>query len=372
MTTAPVQIRSARPKSTNPDDFDAVSARVLEWKFSPLDKIQSLIEADLDGSVFPYEVSHSGDIELSWIDSDDARVGSAGIPEDRPSARAWKAAKQVLLINLKNSDVNELTFTRNMLGDAPRAAHIVINAEPFSKSTVILQHYGDASLIENVEIVVGESAQLKVISLQEWSDSAIHLSSHFARVAKQGTLHHSVISLGGSVVRINPSSLLAGEGSFASMNGLYFSRSGQHIEHQVFVHHEAPQTTSRVNYKGALQGAGARTVWIGDVLIGNKAVGTDSYEQNRNLVLTDGTRADSIPNLEIETGDIAGAGHASATGRFDDEQLFYLQARGIDEAEARRLVVQGFLNEIIQQLEVPSLEEKLQKYLGEQLEVEVA
>ena len=111
-----------------------------------------------------------------------------------------------------------------------------------------------------------------------------------------------------------------------------------------------------MTYKGALQGAGARSVWIGDVLIGNAATGTDSYEQNRNLVLTDGTRADSVPNLEIETGDIAGAGHASATGRFDDEQLFYLQARGIREDEARRLVVRGFLTEIVQKIGSPELE----------------
>jgi len=123
-----------------------------------------------------------------------------------------------------------------------------------------------------------------------------------------------------------------------------------------------------VTYKGALQGKGARTVWIGDVLIGSKGTGTDSYEQNRNLVLSEGTRADSIPNLEIETGDIAGAGHASATGRFDDEQLFYLQARGINEEEARKLVVRGFLNEIVQQLHVPSLEEDIHAALDIELE----
>jgi Fe-S cluster assembly protein SufD len=96
-------------------------------------------------------------------------------------------------------------------------------------------------------------------------------------------------------------------------------------------------------------------VWIGDVLIGPEAVGTDSYEQNRNLVLSEGTRADSIPNLEIKTGDIAGAGHASATGRFNDEQLFYLCSRGIDEVDARRLVVMGFLVDVISQIPIPTL-----------------
>ena len=95
------------------------------------------------------------------------------------------------------------------------------------------------------------------------------------------------------------------------------------------------------------------------MLIGSKAAGTDTYEQNRNLVLSEGTRADSVPNLEIETGDILGAGHASATGRFDDEQLFYLQARGITEREARRLVVLGFLSEIVQKVDAGELQDRL-------------
>ena len=112
-------------------------------------------------------------------------------------------------------------------------------------------------------------------------------------------------------------------------------------------------------------------MWVGDVLIGPDAVGTDSYEANRNLVLTDGARAESTPNLEIETGDIRGAGHASATGRFDDEQLFYLQARGIPEEEARRMVVLGFLAEIVQKVGVPSLEQELFAAIETELALEV-
>ena len=146
--------------------------------------------------------------------------------------------------------------------------------------------------------------------------------------------------------------------------------SGQHLESQVYIHHRGPQTRADVLYKGALQGSSARSVWVGDVLIGRDAVGTDSYEANRNLVLTDGARADSIPNLEIETGDIQGAGHASATGRFDDEQLFYLQARGIPEDEARRLVVIGFLSDIIQRLGIPDLEAELTEAVTAELEQE--
>ena len=100
-------------------------------------------------------------------------------------------------------------------------------------------------------------------------------------------------------------------------------------------------------YKGALLNPGARSVWIGDVLVRKEAIGTDTHQVNRNLVLSDGARADSVPNLELETGDIVKAGHASATGRFDDEQVFYLQSRGIPLDTARQLVVRGFFAEVL-------------------------
>jgi Fe-S cluster assembly protein SufD len=168
-----------------------------------------------------------------------------------------------------------------------------------------------------------------------------------------------VASIDGDVIVVNPSVRLEGQGATGEMYGVYFADQTQHIEHRVFAHHVGPNTVSRVTYKGALHGKGARTVWIGDVLIGPKAVGTDSYEQNRNLVLSEGTRADSIPNLEIETGDIQGAGHASATGRFDDMHLFYLMSRGVPEIQARRLVVQGFLVEVLQKITDETVREHL-------------
>jgi Fe-S cluster assembly protein SufD len=148
---------------------------------------------------------------------------------------------------------------------------------------------------------------------------------------------------------------------------VYFAESGQHHENRLFVDHEATHCKSNVLYKGALAGDNARSVWIGDVLIRAAAEGTDTFELNRNLVLTDGARADSVPNLEIETGEIEGAGHASATGRFDDEQLFYLQARGIPEDAARRLVVSGFFNDIIGKIGVPEVAEHLHDVIEEKL-----
>lgn len=355
----PVQTRSERFRSVNVEDFAPVNGREHEWKLSPVAAFADLTSGELDGSRPELATDGAAGIEISWIARDDARIGAAGIPEERASANAWSTFGEALLVLVTGEDDKVAHITRTGLGNAPRAAHTVIEAAPNSRGLVVLGGAGEARLTENVEILVGEGANLTVVSLQEWSDDAVHLASHFARVGRDAKLKHIVVSLGGKVVRVNPSTHLAEQGGDVEAFGLYFSDAGQHLEQQVFVHHDAPHTRSRVTYKGALQGEGARSVWIGDVLIAQTAPGTDSYEQNRNLVLTDGTRADSVPNLEIETGDIEGAGHASATGRFDDEQLFYLMARGITEEEARRLVVRGFLTEIVQQIGDTALEERL-------------
>jgi Fe-S cluster assembly protein SufD len=159
----------------------------------------------------------------------------------------------------------------------------------------------------------------------------------------------------------------SGPGASAELFGLYFATNGQHLEHRIHVDHNVGNAKSRVNYKGALAGEKARTVWFGDVFIRKIAEGTDTYELNRNLLLTDGARADSVPNLEIETGQIVGAGHASTTGRFDDEQLFYLCSRGISPEVARRLVIRGFFNEIVSKLANETIEERLMNRIDSEL-----
>jgi Fe-S cluster assembly protein SufD len=217
--------------------------------------------------------------------------------------------------------------------------HIQVRAERFSESVVILDHRGSGSYADNVEFVVDDGAHLVAVSIQDWADDAIHISSHHAKLGRDATFRHMVITLGGDLVRLSPVVTYTGRGGDAELLGLYFADAGQHLEHRTFIDHAVSHCRSNVIYKGALQGEAAHTVWIGDVLIRAAAEGTETFELNRNLVLTDGARADSVPNLEIETGEIEGAGHASATGRFDDEQLFYLQARGIPEDQARRLVI---------------------------------
>ncbi|MFF2369395.1 Fe-S cluster assembly protein SufD [Agromyces sp. NPDC058110] len=364
----PVQTRSERFRSVNVEDFEPVNGREHEWKLSPVAAFADLTAGELDGGRLELRTDAVDGVELSWIARDDERIGRTNTPEERASANAWSSFDEALLIRVTGDDDKVAVITRTGLGSAPRAAHTVIEIAPNSRGLIVFGGEGDARLTENVEIVVGDGASLTVVSLQEWSDDAVHLASHFSRIGRDAFLKHIVVSLGGKVVRVNPSTHLAEQGADIEALGLYFADAGQHLEQQVYVHHDAPHTRSRVTYKGALQGEGARSVWIGDVLIGQKATGTDSYEQNRNLVLTDGTRADSVPNLEIETGDIAGAGHASATGRFDDEQLFYLMARGISEEEARRLVVRGFLTEIVQKIGSTELEERLTAALEAELE----
>ncbi|WP_411720984.1 Fe-S cluster assembly protein SufD [Mycetocola sp.] len=363
----PIQTRSERFASTNVDDFPAVTGREAVWKLTPIDRVAGLIDGPLDGSEYDVDATLAAGFDVSWVDRTDARIGTAGTPEERASANAWTQFDKALAITVSGEETSTLRVRRSALGTGARAAHVIIEAKPFSTGLVILANSGQAQLTENVEILVGDGANLTVVTVQQWDDDAVHLASHFTTVGRDARIKHVVVTLGGSVVRVNPSTHLNAQGGEVEALGLYFADAGQHLEQQVYVDHDAPHTRSRVTYKGALQGAGARTVWIGDVLIRQTATGTDSYEQNRNLVLTDGTRADSVPNLEIETGDIAGAGHASATGRFDDEQLFYLQARGIPEEEARRLVVRGFLTEIVQQIGDAALEERLEIAIEEEL-----
>jgi Fe-S cluster assembly protein SufD len=246
--------------------------------------------------------------------------------------------------------------------------HVIIDAKPFSRGTIILDHKGSAVLGENVEIIVGDEAEITVISIQDWDTEAVHNSAQFAKLGRNSKLRHMVVSLGGKTVRVSTSAEFTATGGDVELLGMYFADAGQYIENRLYVDHAVPNCKSRVTYKGALQGDKAHTVWVGDVLIRMAAEGTDTYELNRNLLLTDGARADSVPNLEIETGKIEGAGHASASGRFDDEQLFYLQARGINEREARRLVVRGFLNEIIQKIGNEEIENRLSASIEAELE----
>ncbi|RNL79423.1 Fe-S cluster assembly protein SufD [Nocardioides marmorisolisilvae] len=342
------------------------------WRFTPLKRLRGLHDSApfADGAVVLKSEAAPG-VVVEHLAADAVVRGTSGlVPTDRVSARAWEAATGVTLVRVPAEAVVEATTVLRHVGtgaDTAGAAHTVIVAEKFSKATVVLDFEGTAVLADNIEIVLEDGAELTVVSLQDWADDAVHHSTQHAKIGRDATLKHVSVSFGGDVVRHDATAEYDGPGGSVEMLGMYFADEGQHIEHRLFVDHTAPKTRSNVVYKGALQGEGAHAVWIGNVLIRKVAEGIETYEENRNLILTDGCQADSVPNLEIETGEIEGAGHASATGRFDDNQLFYLRSRGIEEAEARRLVVHGFFNDLIGKIGVESLEDKLRETVEAEL-----
>jgi Fe-S cluster assembly protein SufD len=357
----PDSSRAGRLTSYKLADFKPLTGMEEDWRFTPLKRLRGLHTEVLNAAAPSVSVTGPDSVRVETVGREDARIGSAAIPEDRVSANAWENFTEATVITVpaEVQAEGEVSVLLTGQGTGASAQHIVIVAEKFSKAVVVLDHQGTAVVSENVEILVEDGAQLTVISLQEWNDDAVHASSQQAKLGRDAKFKHIVVSLGGDLVRVTPSARFTAPGAEAELFGLYFADAGQHLEQRLFVDHAVANCKSNVLYKGALQGRNAHTVWVGDVLIRKEAEGTDTYEANRNLVLTDGARADSVPNLEIETGLIAGAGHASATGRFDDQHLFYLMARGIPEEVARRLVVRGFLNEIIQKINVPAIEERL-------------
>ena len=356
-------------------DHPRPTGREEVWRFTPLKRMQSLFEAlpTADGAL-DVDVSVPAGVEVGSLAPGQGPRGTVLIPTDGPAATASAGSPEGLHLRIPAEYEAAEALTVNLTGQGPGRrsnAHHVIEAGAFSKATVVLRHQGSAVHTGNVEVIVGDGAQLTVVSIQDWADDAVHAGQHEARVGRDASYKHVVVSFGGNLVRLHSNVSYAGPGGEAHMFGLYFADADQHLEHRLFVDHDAPRTRSDVDYRGALQGRGAHTVWIGDVLIRKVAEGIETYESNRNLVLTDGCRADSVPNLEIETGEIAGAGHASTTGRFDDEQLFYLRSRGIDEAEARRLVVHGFFADIIRKVGVSEVERQLLEAVEAELAVNV-
>jgi Fe-S cluster assembly protein SufD len=292
-------------------------------------------------------------------------------PVDRVSALAYGGAGQALLVQVDPSTVVADPVTVRVVGGGAEGVafgHTFVEVGRFAEVTLVLEHTGSATLADNVEVSVADGAKLTLVTIADWADDAVQAQHLKVKLGRDAKVVHVQVSLGGDLVRQYTSVEYTDRGGEAELYGLYFADSGQHLEHRQLVDHSVPDCRSYVGYRGALQGESARTVWVGDVLIRAEATGTDTYEINRNLLLTDGARADSVPNLEIETGEIAGAGHASATGRFDDEQLFYLMARGIPEAEARRLVVRGFFAELINKIPVEELRERL----GDAIEARLA
>jgi Fe-S cluster assembly protein SufD len=361
--TAPVS-RLHEKQSYDPGDFPVPTGREEEWRFTPLRRLRGL-HSDLgggDGKVSVHVADAAPGVTIEKVEHGDTRLGTAYVPGDRVSARAFASFAEATLISVPKDTESDAPTWVTVRGEGAEGAafgHTLVEVGANARAVVVLEHSGSATYADNVELVVGDGASLTVVSVQAWADDTVHLSHHHAQLGRDAKLTHTAVTLGGSVVRLAPSVRYAGPGGDAELRGLYFADAGQHLEHRLFVDHAERNCRSRVSYKGALQGKDAHAVWIGDVIIRVTATGTDTYEYNRNLVLTDGTRVDSVPNLEILTGEVTGAGHASASGRLEDHHLFYLMARGIPFEEARRLVIRGFFGQLIGQIEVPELRDRI-------------
>jgi Fe-S cluster assembly protein SufD len=363
------------PGSFDLADHPIPTGREEAWRFTPLKRLKGLHDGTfVPGGRSRVELEAPPAVTLEVVGRDDPRLGRIYVPNDRVAAQAWESYEQARILSVPPGAELDEPIILNVFGTGSDAAvfdHLVLDIGANARATVVLQHRGSTLRAGNAEIIVGDGASLMLVSVQDWDDDAVHLAHLHARVGRDASYRQALVSFGGDLVRISSSLDFAGAGGEAELLGLYFADAGQHLEHRLFVDHNAPHTRSNVDYRGALQGQGAHTVWIGDVLIRKVAEGINTYESNKNLVLTDGCRADSVPNLEIETGEIEGAGHASTTGRFDDEQLFYLRSRGIDEAEARRLVVHGFFADIIRKVGVPEIEKRLLEAVEAELAINI-
>lgn len=364
--------------SFNVEDFEVPGGRDEVWRFVSLRRLRGLHNGQFAPQApAQITVDAPSEVTVEQVALDDDRVTAAGAPVDRIAAQAWTSSENATLVSVPaNVELNDtITITVTGAGaDVTTFGTIVVETGANSGATVLVRYEGSGTHADNVNWVIGEGSRVNAVIDAEWDLDAVHVGQQAIVVKRDATLRHHVATFGGEVVRISPRVSFEAPGGDAELTGVYFADAGQYIENRLLVDHGVPNCRSNVLYKGALQGdkasglPEARTCWVGDVLIRAEAQGTDTYETNRNLVLTDGARADAIPNLEIETGEIAGAGHAATVGRFDDDQLFYLRSRGIREEDATRLIIRGFFNEVLNQIPIESVREDLIARVAGELE----
>lgn len=352
------------PPSYDLADHPVPHGREEIWRFTPLKRLRGLLDGEASDASLTWTTELPEGVNLREISAAEARELGELAPNDRPSALAVQNAGGAVLVDVASEvelsdDQPVVLRLHGESADDVVWGHLVLRVGAFAKATIVVVHTGSARYAATTSVLVGDGAQVNVLTLQDWDDDAVHLGRDAIKVGRDASVRHTAVSFGGDLVRLHANVEYAAPGGEAELLGLYFADAGQHLEHRLFADHNQPKTKSNVSYKGALQGDGAHTVWIGNVLIRKVAEGIETYEENRNLVLTDGCQADSVPNLEIETGEIEGAGHASTTARFDDEQLFYLRSRGVSESEARQLVLHGFFADLIRKAGVPSIAQRL-------------
>lgn len=350
--------------SRNVDDFAIPLGREEEWRFTPISKIKDFFDVQDWASIG----CETGSPFVEIVSIDDPRLNDSWLPTDRASAVAREGASQAVLVSIPTeTEVAEpivLQLTSTMLNNY---AHIEVQTGAFARAQVVIVHDSNVNVSGSIVAKLGDQSQLTLLSVID-AEEPVRQHWHWAsQLGRDAEFLGLSVSLGGGIIRTVPHITYTAPGGSAQMLGAFLLTGQQFQEHRILVDHSEPNCTSNVVYKGALSGEGAHSVWVGDVLVRREATGIETYELNRNLLLDEGPRADSVPNLELETGDVLSAGHASATGRFDDEQLFYLQSRGIPESVARHLVVRGFFVDVLAKVNDEVLRNNLMKRIEARL-----
>lgn len=328
------------------------------WKLAPINKIKNLSSV--------YTEIHCSQNVTVYYKSVKKKSLKFYEDKDKISCFVWKYGKDVLELNIENNKIIKEEIRIRISSNnkiSLKMQNIVINALQGSKSTIILEHEGSSSLYQNIEINVRENACLTLISIQKWNSDSIHLNYDYINIFKNAHFKHIIISLSGKMIKAIPSVLFHDSGGKVKLVGMYLNKDFEYKEHKIFIKHNHPSCISKVNYKGFLKGKNSKAVWIGNVYIDKNAKHTNTYQINKNLVFNSKAQFESIPNLEIQTGKIIQAGHATSTFNFDLEHLFYLQSRGISLNEAYRLIIYGFFKEIIDYIDQKSLKKKILSFV---------
>ena len=247
----------------------------------------------------------------------------------------------------------------------------LIVAEPNSQVSYVDEMLSDDFATQTldssaVEVIARDGAQVQYVGLQRLGRGAFHQSHQGTLANRDSTLDTLNVSLGASVTRVDLNARLMGPGAKSEMLGLYFGDGDQHFDHSTSQDHQAPSAFSNLLYKGALDGS-SRSIFHGIIRVRPGAQLTDAYQTNRNLVLSENARADSLPNLEIEADDVR-CSHGATVGQLDEESLFYLMSRGMSRKTAERLVVIGFLGEVLDRLPLGGVVEKMTRAIQAKLD----
>ncbi|MFO0922286.1 MAG: Fe-S cluster assembly protein SufD [Pirellulales bacterium] len=244
-----------------------------------------------------------------------------------------------------------------VLEDGAEATFVYESTSPHAQATGL--HCG------SVEIVVGQGAHLRYVNLQDWGRGVWHFAHQRAQVGRDASLQWTIAGMGAKFAQVSQQVALVGEGASSQVNGVMFTQDRQQMTYNTLQHHRKPHCTSDFLYKSALQDQ-SRTVWRGMIKVDPLAFKTDGYQRNDNLLLSDKSRADSIPGLEIEADDVR-CTHGSTSGKVDEELIFYAQSRGFTRREATRMIVTGFFQQIFDRITIESVRESLGKAIAKQV-----